>query len=101
MKKIVKDFKKKPIDTTIIERRLTTRAQNMAQELTKIKEGWNNSTYEVVSRDNIIETLESVANVISDMIERCPTQLDTLEKMYECYFINEQYKLRLKKLKEE
>lgn len=99
MKKIIEEFKKKNIDTTIIERKLTARIQECAKELTKTKKAWNDSTIQVVPRRQVIETLESLLETISDEINRCPAQLETLEWLMECYWTNEQNKLRLQKLK--
>lgn len=100
MKKIVEEFKKKQIDTTLIERRLTTRLQAAAKELTKTKTAWNNSTLKTISRGQIIEVLESLMNTISDEINRSPVSLEMLEYLYECYWINEQFKVKLKNIKE-
>lgn len=101
MKKIVEEFKKKQIDTTLIERRLTTRLQAAAKELTKTRKAWNDSTKKVISRAQVLEVLESLSNTISDFIDRSPVTVDMMEWLYTCYVINEQYKLRIKKLKEE
>lgn len=99
MKKIIEEFRKKNIDTTLVERRLTTRLQECAKELTKAKKAWNDSTIQVISREQVIETLESLLDTISDEINRCPAQLETLGWLMECYWANEQNKLRLQKLK--
>lgn len=101
MKKIVEEFKKKQIDTTLIERRLTARLQAAAKELTKTKKAWNNSTMKVISRAQIIEVLEKLIETISDEIDRSPVTVDMMEYLYTCYIIKEQYKLRLQKIKED
>lgn len=101
MKKIVEEFKKKQIDTTLIERRLTARLQNCAKELTKTKKAWNDSTIEVITREQVIEILENLLDTIGDEINRCPAMLESLSWLMECYWTNEQNKLRLQKIKEQ